>query len=206
MLKESNPEEDDTINCKIIDVLQTEIRRLSGKGRETEKDLQPPAAHPQPNTTPNKTPLNNKAGLVSIRTVNPQNKIDIITTPSNQANPDGKNSSTAGPTVSTQEDSQDASSHMSMDDTKTGCNELSPVVNPPGISHQTIRSGDTSLIPGDVTNDVEQELQGVASVINEANRIIVFVGAGISTNCGIPVSIDLYLCPSLDNSYPGLSV
>ncbi len=55
-------------------------------------------------------------------------------------------------------------------------------------------------------NDVKQELQQVASVINEACRIIMFVGAGISTNCGIPVSIDLYLYPSLDNSYPGLSV
>jgi len=81
---------------------------------------------------------------------------------------------------------------MSMDENETDCNESSPVVNPPGISHQTIRSGDTSLIPGDVTNDVEQELQEVASVISEACRIIVFVGAGISTNCGIPVSIDLY--------------
>ncbi len=78
-----------------MNVLQTEIRRLSKKGRETEKDLQPLAAHPQPNTTPNTTPPNNRAGLVSIRTVNPQNKIDIITTPSNQVNPDGKNSSTA---------------------------------------------------------------------------------------------------------------
>jgi len=130
LLEETNSEEDDNTNRKIIDVLQTEIRRLSGKGRETEKDLQPPAAHPQPNTTP----PNNRARLVYIRTVNPQNKIDIITTPSNQANSDGKNSSTAGPTASAQEDSQDASSHISMDDTKTGCNELPPVVNLPGIS------------------------------------------------------------------------
>ena len=206
MLKESNPEEDENIKRKIINVLQTEIRRLSGKGRETNKDFRPPAAHPQPNTTPNTTRPNNKAGLVSIRTVHPQNKIDIITTPSNQANPDGKNSSAAGPKASTLEDSQDASSHMSMDDTEIGCNESSSVANSPGVSHHTIRSGDTSLIPGDVTNHVEQELQEVASVINEAHRIIVFVGAGISTNCGIPVSIDLYLWPALNNSYPGLSV
>lgn len=48
------------------------------------------------------------------------------------------------------------------------------------------------LTPRDITNDVEQELQKVASVMNEARRIIVFAGAGISTNCGIPVSIDLY--------------
>ena len=166
MLKESNPEEDDNINRKIIGVLQTEIRRLSGKGQETERVLQPPAAHPQPNTTPNATPPNNKAGLVSTRTVHPQNKIDIITIPSNQANPDGKNFSTVDPTASTLEDSQDASSHMSVDDTETA--------------------------PKDITDDVEQELQEVASAINEACRIIVFVGAGISTNCGIPVSIDLY--------------
>ncbi len=192
MLDESNPEEDDNVNRKIIDVLQTEILRLSGKGRETEKDLQPSAAHSQPNTTPNTTPPNHKAGLVFTRTV-PRNKIDIITTPSNQANPDGNRSSTAGPTASihSQEDSQNASSHMSTDETETDCNESSPVVNPSGISHQTIRFSDTSLILGDVTNDVEQELQEVVGVISEACRIIVFVGAGISTNCGIPVSIDL---------------
>jgi len=98
LLEESNPEEDDNINRKIIDVPYTEIRRLSGKGRNTEKVL-------QPNTTPNATPPNNKAGLISARTVYPQNKINIITTPINQANPDGKNSSTADPTASTQEDS-----------------------------------------------------------------------------------------------------
>ncbi len=205
MLEESNPEEDDDINRKIIDVLHTEIRRLSGKGRETDQNFHPAAAHPQPNTTPNAIPRNPKAGLVSTRIANPQNEIDT-TTPSNQANPDGNNSSTAGSTTSTQEASQDASSHMSMDETETGCNESSPVVNPPGYSHQIIRFGDTSLTPGDVTNDVEQELQEVASIISEACRIIVFVGAGISTNCGIPVSTDLYFWPSLDNNYPGLSV
>ena len=129
------------MNRKIIDVLQTQIRRLSGKGRQTEKVIQPPAAHPQPNTTLNKTLPNNKAGLVSIRTVHPQNKINIITPPSNQANPDGNNSLTAGPIPSTQEDSQDASSRMSMDDAEAGCTESSPVVTPPGISPNTIHSG-----------------------------------------------------------------
>ena len=143
MLEESNPEEDDNMNRKIIDVLQTQIRRLSGKGQETEKILQRPAAHPQPNTTLNTTPPNNKAGLVSTQTVHPQNKIDIVTTASNQANPDGNNSSTADPTASTQEDSQDALSGMSIDDAETGCTESSPVVTPPGISPQTIHSGNT---------------------------------------------------------------
>ena len=138
MLEESNPEGDDNINRKIIDVLQTEIRRLSGKVQEIEKVLQPPAAHPQPNTTLNRTPPNNKAGLVSTRTVHPQNKIDIVTTVSNQAKPDSNNPSTAGPTASTREDSQDTLSHMSMDDAETGCTESSPVVTPPGISPQTI--------------------------------------------------------------------
>jgi len=143
LLEKSNPKEDDNMNRKIIDVLQTQIRRLSRKGRETEKVLQPPAAHPQPNTTLSTTPPNNKAGLVSTRTVHPQNKIDIIKTPSNQVNPNGKNSSTAGSIASTQEDSQDASSHMSMDDIETGCIESSLVVNSPGNSPQTVHSGDT---------------------------------------------------------------
>ena len=64
------------------------------------------------------------------------------------------------------------------------------MVNSLGVSHHTIRSGDTLLIPGDVTNHVKQELSEVASIINEAYRIIVFVGAGISTNYGIPISIN----------------
>ena len=88
------------MNRKIINVLQTQIRRLSRKGRETEKVLQPSAAHPQPDTTPNTTLLNNKAGLVSTRTMHPQNKTGLITTASNQANPDIIYSSTAGPIAS----------------------------------------------------------------------------------------------------------
>lgn len=192
MLEESNPEEDDSINRKIIDVLQTEIRRLSGKVQETEKVLQPPASHPQPNSTLNRTPPNNEAGLVSTRTVHPQNKIDVITTASNQVQPNSDNSSTAGPTVSTQGGSQDALLRMSMDDAETGCTESSPVVPPPGIFPQNLSLWRDLLTPEDITNDVEQELQEIASVINEACRIIVFVGAGISTNCGIPVSVNLY--------------
>ena len=124
--------------------------------------------------------------------MHPQNKIGIITTPSNQVNPDGKNSSTAGPTASTQEDSQDALSHMSMDETETDCDKVSLVPTPTGTPHQSHHSRDTSLAPRHVVNNVEQELQEVASVIKEACRILVFVGAGISTNCGIPVSIGLY--------------
>jgi len=145
LLEESNPEEDGNINRKIIDVLHTEIRRLSGKGRATDKDFHPAAAHSQANTTPSTTRRNHKAGLVSTstRTANPQYKIDTITTLSDQANTDGNNSSTAGPTASAQEDSQDASSCMSIDGTETGCNESSPVGNPAGIFHQTIGSGDS---------------------------------------------------------------
>ena len=68
----------------------------------------------------------------------PQNKIDIITTASNQANLDSNNFSTAGSTVSTQGDSQDALLRMSMDDAKTGCTESSPVATPPGIFPQNL--------------------------------------------------------------------
>lgn len=45
----------------------------------------------------------------------------------------------------------------------------------------------------DIANDVRQELPEAAGIISRARRIIVFVGAGISTNCGIPVSIDMHL-------------
>ncbi len=192
MLKKSNPEENDDINRKIIDVLHTEIRRLSEKGREIDQNFHPAATHPQPNTTLNAIPRNPKAELIFTRIANSQNKIDTITTPDDQANTDESNSSTAGSTAFIQENSQDVSSHMSTNETETGCNESSLVINPPGISHQTIRFDDTSLTLGDVTNDVEQKLQKIASVISEACRIIVFVNAEISTNCDISVSTDLY--------------
>jgi len=51
----------------------------------------------------------------------------------------------------------------------------------------------------DITRIIEQELQEVASNINKAGSIIIFVGAGISTNCGIPVSIHLHLSPPMNN-------
>jgi len=36
--------------------------------------------------------------------------------------------------------------------------------------------------------DTPGELQGVADVLADAKKVVVFTGAGISTNCGIPVS------------------
>ena len=98
MLNESNPEEDDDINQKIIHVLNTEIQRLSKKD--------------QPSKSNDKT--HHKAQLVR-------------------------------------------------------------------------------------TSTIEQELQDVAGYINEAGRIIVLVGAGISTNCGIPVSNYLHDSPPQNN-------
>ena len=96
----------------------------------------------------------------------------------------------AGPKSSTQE--VDVSSRMSVDRAEAGDNESIPVANPPGIPHPTLGSDNTTLTPLDLKNDVEHELQEVAGVINKARRVIVFVGAGISTNCGIPVSIHLH--------------
>lgn len=141
---------------------------------------------------PNTTSPNSKAGLVFIQTVYSQNKIDIITTSSNQVNPNDKNSSTASSTAFTQEDSQDALSHMSMDETKIDCDKVSLVPTPTSTPHQSHHSWDTSLASRHVMNDVEQELQEVASVIKKACRILVFVGARISTNCDISVSIGLH--------------
>jgi hypothetical protein len=51
----------------------------------------------------------------------------------------------------------------------------------------------------DITRIIEQELQKVVSNINKAGSIIIFVDAGISTNCSIPVSIHLHLSPPLNN-------
>ena len=93
---------------------------------------------------------------------------------------------------------------MPVDDTEIGCNES--VVNQPDIFHQGVRSGDTSSALADETGDVKEELQEVASAINEADRIVLFVGAGISTNCGIPVSIYLVPLAVLLMNYSGLSV
>ena len=189
MLEEANPEEDNNLNRKIIGILQTETRRLIGKRRETNEDSHPPGAHPQPNSKPNKTPPD-KARPVSISTriLNVQDKSDSSLSPSDQVNQGGEASSAAVPI---EEDTHDSSSYMPADDTGTCCTESAPVVDLPGVFHQSIRFGDTSLAEG--ANDVKQELQDVARVINEAKRVVLFVGAGISTNCGIPVSI--YLVP-----------
>lgn len=185
MLEETNPEEDNNLNRKIISILQTETRRLIRKRRETNEDSYPS----QPNTKPNITPPN-KARPVSISTriLNVQNKPDSSLSPGDQVNQGGEASPAAVPI---EEDTHDSSSYMPVDDTGTGCTESAPVVDLPGVSHQSIRFGDTSLALAEGANDVKQELQDVARVINEAERIVLFVGAGISTNCGIPVSIHL---------------
>lgn len=39
-----------------------------------------------------------------------------------------------------------------------------------------------------VRADTPRELQDVADVLADAKKVVVFTGAGISTNCGIPVS------------------
>ena len=55
------------------------------------------------------------------------------------------------------------------------------------ISKEIIDSSNT-LPTNEISIPNEQDLQDVADKIQIARRIIVFVGAGISTNCGIPVS------------------
>ena len=75
-----------------------------------------------------------------------------------------------------------------------------------GSSRENASSGNVSPSPNDIAEDTEQELQEVAKNVMEAGRIIVLVGAGISTNCGIPISIVLYFLSPLVNNNPGLSV
>ena len=147
-MEQSNPQGDENINRKIINVLHTEIRRLSRKGQKV--DFQPTRAHPQSSATPSAVAQNHKARLVStsVRNVNSQYKTETIPTLNDQTTPSGDNS-----------------------------------------------SGDASLTVGEVSNDIERELQEVAGIIKEASRIIIFGGAGMSTNCGIPVSIKILLVP-----------
>ena len=48
-----------------------------------------------------------------------------------------------------------------------------------------------------VTSDSNRQLQNIANALAAAKKVVVFTGAGISTNCGIPVSSTLsYLYPS----------
>ena len=92
---------------------------------------------------------------------------------------------------------QDVTSHMSIDRIKIGCSKSFSEVNPLNIPSQTIHSGNTSLRLGDITNDIKQELQQIISVIKKASQIIIFKKASISTNCGIPVSVDFILVATL---------
>ena len=50
----------------------------------------------------------------------------------------------------------------------------------------------------EVTSDNNRQLQNIANTLAAAKKVVVFTGAGISTNCGIPVSLrSLYLNKSL---------
>ena len=181
----------------IIHVLNIEIRRLSGKERPTDNSAHSTAARSQPKTKPNKT--RHRAWLISIstQTEDGQNKEDMSTAASEQAHTHENSSFAADHTSSTQENPLNMS--MSRNEMKSVDDESSSAVNLPGISHKSICSGKTMLTFTDITKNIEQELQEVAGNINKAGRVIVFVGAGVSTNCGIPVSIHLYLSPSLSN-------
>lgn len=46
----------------------------------------------------------------------------------------------------------------------------------------------------EVTSENNRQLQNIANALAAAKKVVVFTGAGISTNCGIPVSLrSLYL-------------
>lgn len=83
-----------------------------------------------------------------------------------------------------------------------------PIGTEPITSNQSdVENGDTPTEPGiqdlmDTSNDrtieqnnsnvYEQDIRQVAKKLRNANKIIVLVGAGISTNYGIPVSEALF--------------
>ena len=45
----------------------------------------------------------------------------------------------------------------------------------------------------EVTSEKNVQLQNIANTLAAAKKVVVFTGAGISTNCGIPVSSKLLL-------------
>jgi len=45
----------------------------------------------------------------------------------------------------------------------------------------------------EVKKDNNRQLQNIANTIAGAKKVVVITGAGISTNCGIPVSIPSFL-------------
>lgn len=42
-----------------------------------------------------------------------------------------------------------------------------------------------------VSSTCEQKLQEIANALSKSKKVVVVTGAGISTNCGIPVSLTL---------------
>ena len=42
----------------------------------------------------------------------------------------------------------------------------------------------------EVTQENNRQLQNIANTLAAAKRVVIFTGAGISTNCGIPVSVE----------------
>ncbi len=47
-----------------------------------------------------------------------------------------------------------------------------------------------------VTPESNGQLQSIANTLAAAKKVIVFTGAGISTNCGIPVSLEFFYSAS----------
>jgi NAD-dependent histone deacetylase SIR2 len=55
-----------------------------------------------------------------------------------------------------------------------------------------------------VTPDSDEELQLIADTLGKSRKVVVVTGAGISTNCGIPVSSTQYLNNACINPESGL--
>lgn len=151
----------------------------------------------QPKTKPNKTHHRAQLIFISTQTEDGQNKEDMSTAVSEQAYTHENSFFAADHTSFTQENSLNM--FMLCDEMKSVNDESSLAVNLLSISHKSICSDKTMLTFTDITKNIEQELQEVTGNINKVGRVIVFVGAEVSMNCSIPVSIHLYLSPSLSN-------
>ena len=153
----------------------------------------------RPNTMINRAPQKHRAESIFIlpETAVLWHKRVVISTLNEQVKINEKNSLMTDHTLSTQKSTAQWG---------TVFNELTSTANLPDASHQMTCSVNMSLALRDVSNNIGVELQEIVNHIYKAGRIIVFVGAGISTKCDIPVSINLHSMSSLNNNISGLLI
>lgn len=185
-----------------MSVLRIEVRRLSENRRAVGKDTNSPSeglatfTYGQPIAYPNNswTAVNTASMVVDFQpSCDPVDKAET-------------EYSGLSPTVHSRDGSHESVPSSGLSSPPS---DLSPIMSIHEASNDS--SGETdsengSASPGVVAKDTDQELQEVAENISDAGRVIVFVGAGISTNCGVPVSNVLCSSLPLINNHAGLSI